>query len=252
MVGIDALLAAEPSPAVFRALLDELAALEPGELAAALARVARGLAAWPDALRCAGEQILVDEGIELHPSAVLVRKLAFEPSHGGCSPELVVALARAPELAELTILDLFAEDVDDAGAAAIAASDTLVRLRELRLGQRLSDTGFLALAHTTKLPMLERLHLSGTLGEDETALALADAPLLAKLVELQWDEDGLTDEGLWALGMSRWLRPALRADFLAALEPEQLRERACSRGLEDDTLDDDELIDTLSRTIDNP
>lgn len=249
MSRIDEILAGAPSVAAFCELLAALAQLDARTRDEQIVRAQACLASWPDELRAAGDELLVGEGVALQPSAVLVRKLAFKPSHAGCAPELVVALARAPELADLTILDLFAEDVDCTGAMAIAESDTLVHLRELRLGQHIADAGFVALARSTKLPRLEVLHLSGTLGDDETAEALAASPRMAMLEQLQWDDDGLSDAGLWALAASPWLRPHLRAEFLACLAPELLRERADELGVDVDALDDDELVDTLAHAI---
>ncbi len=220
---IDELLAGSPSAAHFRELLCELDRLPAGELPTQLARAEAGLASWPDDTRCAGDEIVSGElvpGAMFKPSAVLVRKLEFEPSHGGCTPAFVLEIASAREFARLTILSLFAEDIDCQGAAAIVNSPTLAKLRDLRLGQRIADAGFRAIASSPYLLELESLQLSGTLDDDETAKLLADSPHMAKLVHFQWD-GSLGDEGLRALGMSRWLRPAIRAEFLSCLDAER-------------------------------
>ena len=156
-----------------------------------------GLHSWPDELRWAGEKLL-DEAPDgsftrFKPFARLVRKLEFEPSHAGCDPMLVQQIARAPELGNLTILNLLCEDVDSDGAEAIANSETLVRLKELRLGDRIGDFGLCAIARSPNLQQLERLELRGYMTEDETAVVLANSKLMAKLVELVLDLERLDD-----------------------------------------------------------
>jgi hypothetical protein len=248
---IDELLAGPASVVRFCELLGELDRLPEPELRTQLARAEAALASWPDDTRCAGDEIVSDElvpGAMFKPSAVLLRKLEFEPSHGGCAPSFVLEIARAHEFAQLTILSLFAEDIDCEGAEAIVNSPTLSELRDLRLGQRIADAGFHAIASSPYLGKLESLQLSGTLGDDDTAKLLADSPHLAKLVHLQWDDDGLGDEGLWALGMARGLRPDIRSEFLSCLDPARLRERARELGVAQEG-SDEALVAALARHV---
>lgn len=241
---LDALLAGPPSAHAFLAILEQLHRLPDAELPSQIAAVERALEPWPDPLRRAGDEILYED-FTLRPTAVLVRMLAFEPSHGGCLPSFVAALARAPELSRLTILDLFAEEIDDDGAIAIAESTVLAGLRDLRLGDRLSDQGFLAIARSPRLTQLEALHLAGTLSEDQTAFELADTPRMAKLVRLHvYADDDMSDDGFWALGMSPHLPTSIRAELLAELPPDELRARAAEFDFLADAYDSDEALIT--------
>jgi hypothetical protein len=215
---LQALLDEPPSVAVFRQILAQLEDCRDTELEAALALAETCLRSWPDEVRWAGEQLL-DEAPDgtfsrIKPIARLVRKLEFEPSHAGCDPALVQQIARAPELGNLTILNLPCEDVDCDGAAAIANSPTLARLKELRLGDKISDFGLCAIARSPHLKELERLELRGYISEDETAIILANSPHMAKLVDLMLEDDGLETDGYWALGMSMFIPAEIRAYYL--------------------------------------
>jgi hypothetical protein len=219
---LQALLDERPSVAGFGQILAQLDEWSGPELEAGLAHAEACLRSWPDELRSAGEQLLEEapDGsfLRLKPFAKLVRKLEFEPSHAGCDPELVQLIARAPELGNLTILNLLCEDVDCDGAAAIANSPTLARLRELRLGDKISDFGLCAIARSPHLNMLERLELRGSITEDESAIILANSPHMAKLVDLLLEDDGLETDGYWALGMSMYIPAEIRAYYLEQLD----------------------------------
>lgn len=219
------LLGEPPSVAVFEQILAHLDEHDGPAFEAALAQAEQGLRGWPDELRCAGEQ-LFDEDWKLRPFARLARKLEFEPSHAGCDPDLVQRIARAPELGNLTILNLLSEDIDCDGAEAIANSPTLARLKELRLGDQIADSGLCAIASSPHLQQLERLELRGYIAEDDTAEILANSPHMAKLVDLQLEDDGLGDDGLWALGMSAYIPAELRAHYLEQLDEDTLRDYA--------------------------
>jgi hypothetical protein len=214
---LQALLEAPPSVAVFGQILAQLDDCRDAELEAGLAHAEAGLRSWPDELRCAGEQLLCEapDGtfLQLKPSARLVRKLEFEPSHAGCDPALVQLIARAPELGNLTILNLLCEDVDCDGAEAIATSPTLARLKELRLGDKIGDFGLCAIARSPYLKALERLELRGYITEDDSAVVLANSPHMAKLVDLMLEDDGLETDGYWALGMSMYIPAEIRAYY---------------------------------------
>lgn len=192
------------------------------ELHAALAQADAALQRWPDEHRCAGEQLLVEgpdgAAVGVKPSAVLVRRLEFEPSHAGCEPWLIELIARAPELRNLTILNLPCEDVESVGAEAIANSSTLRKLKQLRLGADIDDGGLCAIAQSTGFAELELLELRGWISDDETAEILANSPHMAKLVALELEDDGLGDDGFWALGMSRFIPADIRASYLAVLD----------------------------------
>jgi hypothetical protein len=215
---LQALLDERPSVAVFGQILALLDDCRDAELKVALARAEAGLRGWPDELRCAGEQLLEEvpgkELLQFKPTARLVRKLEFEPSHAGCDPEFVQQLARAPELGNLTILNLVCEDIDCDGAAAIANSPTLARLKELRLGADIRDFGLCAIARSPYLKELERLELRGWISEVETAVILADSPHMAKLVDLQLEEDDLEADGYEALATSKYIPATIRAYYL--------------------------------------
>jgi hypothetical protein len=215
---LQALLDGPPSLAAFEQILTLLDECRGAELEAGLARADAGLRGWPDELRCAGE-LLLDEAPDgmltrFKPFASLVRKLEFEPSHAGCDPALIQAIARAPELGNLTILNLVSEDVDCDGAEAIANSRTLTRLRELRLGDRIGDAGLCAIVQSPHLQALEKLELRGYISDDETAEILASSPHMAKLVDLQLDDDGLGPDGYEALANSEFIPAEIRAYFL--------------------------------------
>jgi hypothetical protein len=233
---LQALLDEPPSVAAFGQILAWFDDCPDSEIEAELARAEARLRSWPDELRCAGEQLL-DYGPDgtcsrLKPVARLVGKLEFEPSHAGCDPELVQLIARAPELGNLTILSLPCEDVDCDGAAAIANSPTLARLKELRLGDRISDFGLCAIARSPHLKELERLELRGSIAEDDSAVILANSPHMAKLVDLMLEDEGLEDDGYWALGMSKYIPAEIRADYLEQLDVTTLLARARSSDLE--------------------
>jgi hypothetical protein len=213
-----------------------------------LARAEERLHRWPDEARCAGEQLFGEGTLEVQPFAVLARKLEFEPSHAGCDPELVQQIAEAPELANLTILNLLVEDVDGDGAAAIANSPTLTQLEELRLGDRIDDYGLCAIAQSPHLKQLEQLELRGFIAEPETAEILANSPHMAKLIDLMLEEDDdLGEDAYWALGMSPYIPAAIRAIYLDALDEDTLRERAHECGIEcPDDASKARLIELLS------
>jgi hypothetical protein len=218
---LQALLGEQPSVAVFGQILAQLDGCRGPELEAGLAHAEACLRSWPDELRCAGEQLLALDGtLRLKPFAGLVRKLEFEPSHAGSDPSLVQLIARAPELGNLTILNLLCEDVDCDGAEAIANSPTLARLKELRLGDKIGDFGLCAIARSPYLKELERLELRGYIAEDQTAVILANSPHMAKLVDLVLEEDGLENDGYWALGMSMYIPAEIRAYYLERLRAE--------------------------------
>jgi predicted transcriptional regulator len=217
---LQALLDEPPSVAVFEQILALLDQWHDSELEAGLARAEAGLRSWPDELRWAGEQLLGEapDGTfsRIKPIARLVRKLEFEPSEAGCDSALVQLIARAPELGNLTILNLLCEDVDDDGAAAIVNSPTLARLKELRLGDKISDFGLCAIARSPYLEELEQLELRGWISDDETAEILANSPHMAKLADLQLDDDGLGTDGYRALAMSKYIPAEIRAYYLEA------------------------------------
>lgn len=249
VTSLDELLARSPSEEAFRAILDLLGRLAGAELEAGIARAEAALETWPDETRCAGEQVLVDDlesGAPLRPTAVLLRKLAFEPTHGGCEPRFVVALARSPELSRLTILDLSGEDVECDGAEAIATSPVLQGLKDLRLGQRIGDGGFVAIARSPYLARLERLELAGTISDDDTAHALAASPHLTRLARLDVEFDGeadeMADDALWTLGMSRYIPAAIRRELLSSLDLDTLQGRSEELELPDGA---DATADTL-------
>jgi hypothetical protein len=215
---LDALLDEQPSVAVFGQILAQLDDCHGAELEAGLAHAEARLRSWPDELRCAGEQLLdiADDGtVRIKPLAQLVRKLEFEPSHAGCDPALVQLIARAPEFGNLTILNLLCEDVDSDGAEAIANSETLAQLKELRLGDHIHDYGLCAIARSPHLQKLERLELRGWIADDETAVVLANSPHMAKLVDLQLEDDGLELDGYRALAMSVYIPAEIRAWYLS-------------------------------------
>ena len=235
LVHLRALLERAPSLAVFGQILEQLDECPGPELEAALAHAEAGLLRWPDELRWAGEQLLdlSDAAcLRIKPFGRLVRKLEFEPSHAGCTPELVELIARAPELGNLKILNLLAEDVDCDGAAAIANSPTLAGLEQLRLGDKLGDVGLVAIARSPHLNALEQLELRGYVGEEETAIILANSPRMAKLVDLQLEDEGLEADAPWALGMSMYIPAQIRADYLDWLDAATLREMARASDIE--------------------
>jgi hypothetical protein len=211
---LQALLDERPSVAVFGRILAQLDECRDPELEAV---VEARLRSWPDELRWAGEQLLdfAPDGtfLGIKPFARLVRKLEFEPSHAGCDQALVQLIARAPELGNLTILNLLCEDVDSDGAEAIANSPTLVGLKELRLGDKIGDFGLCAIARSPYLKELERLELRGYITEVESAVILANSPHMAKLVDLMLEVDDLDTEGCRALGMSRYIPAEIRAYY---------------------------------------
>jgi hypothetical protein len=219
---LQALLDERPSGVVFGQILAQFDDCRGPELEAGLALAEACLRSWPDEIRWAGEQLL-DEApdgtfLRLKPCARLVRKLEFEPSHAGCDPALVQLIARAPELGNLTILNLLCEDVDCDGAEAIANSPTLARLKELRLGDKIGDFGLCAIARSPYLKELERLELRGYITEDESAIVLANSPHMAKLVDLMLEDDGLEADGYWALGMSTYIPAEIRAYYLELMQ----------------------------------
>lgn len=231
------LLAEPPSVAVFEQILGRLADWPAGERDDALALAEAALHHWPDEERCAGERLFCEgpdgEVVGFQPYAVLVRRLEFEPSHAGCDPSLIELLARAPELRKLTILNLLCEEVEDAGAEAIAHSATLTRLKQLRLGDRIGDDGLIALARSPNLRELELLELRGHICDDETGVILADSPNMAKLVSLDLElEDDFGEDGCWALGMSHYIPTDDRRYYLSQLEEPALRARASDAGIE--------------------
>ncbi|HLT36588.1 MAG TPA: hypothetical protein VK034_09885 [Enhygromyxa sp.] len=218
---LQALLDGQPSIAAFAQILELLDDCDGPELDAALAHAEVRLRSWPDQLRCAGERLLgeaPDGSVRIKPIARLVRKLEFEPSHAGCDSALVQLLARAPELGNLTILSMPCEDVDCDGAEAIANSPTLAGLKELRLGGKIGDFGFCAIALSPHLQQLERLELRGYISEDETAVILANSPHMAKLVDLEIDDDGVEIDGYRALATSRYIPTEFRAWWLEQLD----------------------------------
>jgi hypothetical protein len=221
VVEMNALFEEPPSVEVFGRILAALDDCQGPELEAALAHAEACLRDWPDEFRCAGEQLLdeaPDGTVRIKPLARLVRKLEFEPSHAGCDPALVQHIARAPELANLTILNLLCEDVDSDGAAAIADSETLAQLKELRLGDHIGDFGLCAIARSPHLEKLERLELRGYITDDETAVILANSPHMAKLVDLQLDDTGLELDGYRALARSMYIPAEIRAWYLEQID----------------------------------
>jgi hypothetical protein len=209
--------AGQPSVASFEQILAELDAWLGPDLEAALALAEAHLRTWPDELRCAGERVFgeaPDGTWRPKPIARLVRRLEFNPSEAGCDPALVVQIAGAPEFANLTILNLLCEDIDCDGAAAICNSPILAQLRELRLGDRIGDFGLTAIAQSPYLKQLERLELRGFITDDETAVILANSPHMAKLVDLQLEDDGLGLDGHRALALSKHIPAEIRAFYL--------------------------------------
>lgn len=70
------------------------------------------------------------------------------------------ALARLPQLAKLTALDLLEQGVTDADLSALASSPYVSRLRSLNLAEnRLTEAGIESLAASTRLPALEHVAL---------------------------------------------------------------------------------------------
>lgn len=208
-----------PSVSAFEQILARLDDWPAPELEAVIAHVEAALQRWPDEARCAGEQLLSegpDGAVGVKAYAVLVRRLEFEPSHAGCEPWLIVLIARAPELRNLTILNLPCEDVEGVGAEAIASSTTLAKLKQLRLGDRIDDGGLCAIANSTAFPQLELLELRGWISDDETAEVLANSPLMTKLVGLNLEDDGLSEDGYRALAESPFI-PAFLAPTAASV-----------------------------------
>jgi uncharacterized protein (TIGR02996 family) len=120
---------------------------------------------------------------------------------GGCPIERELRkLFRSPHAANLTELILAEDRIDDAGAAALAASPTLRRLGTLDLsGNRIGPAGVRALAGATWLANLRGLDLSGNPIGAAGAEALAASPHLDKLEVLTLGAGDVPPEGRRAL-----------------------------------------------------
>jgi hypothetical protein len=233
VANLRALLKQPPSVQAFEQILALFDSWPGSTLQDGLAQAGAALERWPAETRCAGEALFTGDNAtgELKPAAVLARKFALEPSEAGCDLSLVQLIAQAPELANLEVLDLLCEDIDSDGAIAITESSTLRNLRVLRLGDKIDDAGWSALAGARNLAKLEKLELRGWLSDEETAFELAASPLMAKLMDLELEVDGLSDEGYWALGMSEHIPPGIRRGFLEEMDAATLKDKARALGL---------------------
>ena len=105
-------------------------------------------------------------------------------------------LLQAPEIANLTFLDLSSNSLGDEGAAALAASPYLAQHTSLGLSENsIGDEGAAALAASPHLAQLTRLNLCENSIGDEGALALAASPHLAQLTNLYLWDNSIGDEG---------------------------------------------------------
>jgi hypothetical protein len=114
------------------------------------------------------DQITIDVDLFLENASELFARapITYVRLRGGLAGR-VAMLARLPQLAKLTALDLYEQGVADADIAALATSPYVSRLRFLNLGRnRLTNAGIETLVASTHLPALERVSLELNLGAD--------------------------------------------------------------------------------------
>jgi uncharacterized protein (TIGR02996 family) len=140
--------------------------------------------------------------------------------------EALVGLAEAPNVAEVTTLDLGSDhdgdgyesnEITAVGVKALASSPHLASLTTLSLlwNFRIGDKGIRALLKSPHLANLTSLDLSGTGLTDAGARALAASPFVTRLKTLRlWHNPDLGDAGVTALA---------RSPHLAGLEDLDLR-----------------------------
>ena len=113
---------------------------------------------------------------------------------------------RCDALARLTIEDC---RLGSEGCAALAASELLANVTELRLTRNgIGDAGAAALANAPAVAALEDLDLTKNLVGDAGARAFAESPYLNRLRRLNLNENHIAEEGAEALAASTRL-PAL-------------------------------------------
>lgn len=158
------------------------------------------------------------------PRLGLVRHIRL--THTALSPEALGHLAGAPELSATTMLRLDdaqissqglealltstwslrelwlgRNQIDDAGAAALAASPLLEGVTSLGLADnQIGDEGAIALVSSPHVLHLRELYLPGNKLSDPTILAIAHGRALATLERLYlYANPGITDAGAQAL-----------------------------------------------------
>jgi uncharacterized protein (TIGR02996 family) len=144
---------------------------------------------------------------ELARSSLLGRLPELDLSGSFCLDEDLIELAASPHLGALTRLDL--SDQGRAGSAprpsavgvrALADSPHLANLRVLDLSRlRLGPAALAALVWGSGLPRLEELIWPDNRCRDGGLRALAESPLLHRLITLRLGRNNLTAEGAAAL-----------------------------------------------------
>lgn len=140
----------------------------------------------------------------------------------------LAALAAAPALANLLSLRLSTNKITPAGIESLARGSHLTALRYLELSRnRLGQAGAAALAQVD-WPALELLDLSGCELDDAALFALASAPCLRHLRQLDLSANTFT-----AAGLARFLaRAKMPRIGLLDLQSNPLGDAACSHLVE--------------------
>jgi len=273
------LLAQSPSPMGFAQVMDVFASWRDDEtLAMGLAYAREHMKDWDDASRYAKLSRCWPSfpHEEAPPQFALVRRLDMSGWGGDASSvssltdtpdalhltglyaarcefaeELVGALAQAPHMANLRILDLSNNGLPDAGIHPLIESHAITQLTDLRLGdnelidwgvqaianasnmRRLrqldlsrnqnGDWGVQAIARSPHMAQLEALYLAENMSRDyllisdDAARAIAKSPYMANLDTLDLSGNHITKAGLKALAHSPHLSASVRYHFRKAL-----------------------------------
>jgi hypothetical protein len=161
-----------------------------------------------DALPVGVNDVAVKDGVDgfitflLGNPQVARRLMRFQCRHAVISAEqLVVLLSNLPRLVDL---QLYVNRIGDAGAAALAQSQTLRNLTSLNLGwNRIGYAGTASLAQSPNLQNLTSLDLSCNEIGPEGAAALAQSPNLRNLTSLNLGWNRIGDSGAVALAQSQ-------------------------------------------------
>jgi len=124
-----------------------------------------------------------EDGAKLIARMSSLRSLKLNGTY--ITEEGVLALANAPNLGNLEVLELHKNNIGDAGAIALATSPYLTNLRKLSLfNNQIGDRGMIAFTRDGSLPNLEFLNMvSNHIGEDASR-AILESEAIRRLHEL--------------------------------------------------------------------
>ena len=181
---LTALLAAQPSRAVWRQIMGELLHAPAGEVEQLLARVEQAVSDWPDELRTLTPALARRLGSPFPPALRLLRGLdTLRHGHGLHDAPDVERFFREVGFTRLHVFRLRYAPFGDEGAEIIARQD--LGLRELTLGNcQIGNAGAIALASSPNLRELRALSLFSNQIGGEGARASAESSVLTRLERL--------------------------------------------------------------------